>query len=102
MRRIMAGSEDNPVSKAKTWLLKSSKQSSKRSKPDLEPKRLNQGVQIWAGTKNPVGDSSKRISNRLRASRPKMGLPSLAILPMVASLRLTAFASAKLGTNKRL
>ena len=46
-----SGSEESPVSTANISLVRSSKHSSRLSNPDLEPKRENHGVQIWAGIK---------------------------------------------------
>ena len=50
-RQFMGGSDDSPVSTAKMFGVRSSKHSSRESKPDLEPRTENQGVQMWAGIK---------------------------------------------------
>ncbi|GAI48932.1 unnamed protein product, partial [marine sediment metagenome] len=53
--QFMGGSEERPVSKAKIKGVVSSKHSSIESKPELAPKRENQGVQIWEGITTQFG-----------------------------------------------
>src|SRR5713101_5971297 len=69
-RVFMGGSEESPVSSAKTYGSSSSKHSSRLSKPDSEPRTAKCGVQIWAGTKSTSGQTS-----RLMAIEPQDGPP---------------------------
>ncbi len=80
--QFMAGSLDKPVSTAKIFGAYSSKHSSSESKPDIEPKTENQGVQQCAGTIAALGSISKTILASSLASSPRIGLPSDLRLPL--------------------
>src|SRR5512145_3359552 len=101
-RQFIGGSEDRPVSTAKTSLAKSEKHSVTLSNPDLEPNIENQGVQMCAGTRNAWEWSDKVISSKCRASRPRIGRPSEPRLPIAESCFESSFATSIVGTNTRL
>ena len=97
----MGGSEDRPVSRAWMWPVRSWKHSSRSSKPDLDPKRENQGVQIWAGMRKAFSLASRAISNKSLESSPRIGLPSEVILPIRSSLSLNLRTDAMSGIRIR-
>jgi hypothetical protein len=98
----MGGSLESPVSRAWMWPVSGPKHSSMASKPLLEPNRLNQGVQMWAGMKITSGAASRHSSRRSWESRPRMGLPSLLMLPRASRRALRRAADSKLGKSTRL
>ena len=100
-RQFMAGSELKPVSTQKISRARSPKQASSESKPDLEPSRENQGVQMCAGTRNASGDVSRTMSSRSRLSRPRMGRPSEARLPIRSRRPAIARADSRVGAKTR-
>ena len=69
----MGGSELRPVSRAWIFPVRSPKHASRESKPDLDPKTENHGVQTWAGMKKARSSASSTISSRSRESRPRIG-----------------------------
>jgi hypothetical protein len=87
-RQFIGGSEDKPVSTAKMCLVKSPKASVMLSKPPMEPKAENHGVQIWAGTNKFLASAFKVNFSRSYESSPKIGRPSEAILPIASKLGL--------------
>ncbi len=97
-RQFIGGSEESPVSAAKTCSDRSRKHSSSESKPDLEPSIENQGVQTWAGIRKESGSVASVISKRSRASRPRIGRPSEARLPIAASDWFSLRAASRWGT----
>ena len=101
-RQFIKGSEERPVSTANMFEERSSKHSSIASKPDLEPNRENQGVQIWAGIRNPSSVVSSRISSRSLESSPRIGLPSDFILPILSRRELNLSAASRFGRKTRL
>src|SRR6056297_2905273 len=62
--QLSGGSVESPVSTAWICSVRSSKQSSMRSNPDLEPNIENQGVQMCAGIKKLRSDISRVISSK--------------------------------------
>ena len=81
----MGGSEERPVSTAKMCGVRSAKHSSTESKPDLEPRIENHGVQMWAGIRWQRSPVASTISSRSRLSRPRIGRPSERMLPIFSS-----------------
>src|SRR3989338_8494575 len=69
-RQFISGSEERPVSKAKTCFVISPKHSSMESKPDLLPKIPKYGVHAWAGTKSASGAASRRYPGTKQTGRP--------------------------------
>ena len=74
-----------------------------RRSPDLEPNRENHGVQMCAGMRKPSGAVSRRMASRSFGSRPRMGRPSEATLPIARQAALLSRrASSRVGTPTRL
>src|SRR3989344_5715252 len=99
-RQFIWGSDDNPVSIAKIFGVSSSKHSSNESKPDIEPKMENHGVQACAGTTIHEGSALKAALATSFASIPIIGRPSEAKFPDHESRVLMASAASNDGANK--
>ncbi|MBA7712662.1 hypothetical protein ES703_121645 [subsurface metagenome] len=97
----MGGSEESPVSRALMCLVRSSKHSSKVSKPDLDPNTENHGVQTWAGIKKALSLASRVISSKSLESRPRMGLPSEVIFPIRSNCSFSLSTDAMSGIRIR-
>ena len=73
--RFMPGSEERPVSSAKMWEERSSKQSSSRSKPDLSRTGRTTASRHGPGRARPRADIQRHLQ-QVAESRPRMGRPS--------------------------
>src|SRR3989338_10484131 len=101
-RQFIGGSEESPVSIEVICDANSSKHSSMLSKPDLEPKIENHGVQAWAGIIRQSAETSSKIFNNSLASKPKIGRPSECMLPIFSKRLLSSLTISRLGaTTKR-
>src|SRR3989442_15903163 len=71
------------------------------SKPLLDPKMLNHGVQACAGNTTHLGSASRTSSTSSGADILSVGLPSLAKFPNLANRSLTAPADSREGASRQ-
>ena len=100
-RQFMAGSEESPVSMARTYGVSSSKHSERDSKPEAAPKMEKCGVQACAGISIASAEASSSSASSSFASSFRIGLPSEARFPMRERERFNLLAAAMSGSRTR-